>query len=52
MPDPLHVMAKTSQDYHSSMHRIQGEERFRLAEDEHGQVKDVCRTGQRKKGIQ
>jgi hypothetical protein len=49
-PDALHVMAKTSQDYHLSLHRIQGEERFHLAMDEHGRVMDVCRTGQRTKG--
>jgi hypothetical protein len=29
----------------------QGEERFHLALDEHGRVMDVCRTGQRKKGV-
>ncbi len=51
MPDPLHVMAKTSQDYHISMHRIQGEERFHLAMDEQGRVMDVSRSGQRKAGI-
>ena len=50
-PDPLHVMAKTSQDYHISMHRIQGEERFHLAMDEQGRVMDVSRSGQRKTGI-
>jgi hypothetical protein len=49
-PDVLHVMEKTSQDYHISLHRIQGEERYHLALDETGRVMDVCRTGQRKKG--
>jgi hypothetical protein len=52
VPDPLHVMAKTSQDYHLSFHRIQGAERFHLAMDEQGRVMDVSRTWQRKKGIQ
>ena len=50
-PDPLHVMAKTSQDYHISLHRIQGEERFHLAMDEQGRVMDVSHSGQRKAGI-
>ncbi|HEV8060059.1 MAG TPA: metallophosphoesterase family protein [Gemmataceae bacterium] len=50
-PDPLHVMAKTSQDYHISMHRIQGEERFHMAMDEQGRIMDVSHTGQRKAGI-
>lgn len=51
VPNPLHVMAKTSHDYHTTLHRIQGEERFHLAMEEHGRVMDVSRTGQRKKGI-
>lgn len=48
--DPLHVMAKTSDEYHLSLHRIQGEERFHLAMDMDGRVMDVARSGQRKKG--
>src|SRR5262249_9395856 len=50
-PDPVNVMARTSQDYHVSLHRIQGEERFHLAMDEQGRVMDVSRSGQRKAGI-
>jgi acid phosphatase type 7 len=49
--DPLHVMAKTSEDYHLSLHRIQGEERFHMAMDEQGMVMDVSRTGQRLKKL-
>jgi hypothetical protein len=48
--DPLHVMAKTSDEYHLSLHRIQGEERFHLAMDKDGRIMDVARSGQRKKG--
>jgi len=48
--DPLHVMAKTSDEYHLSLHRIQGAERFHLAMDRDGRVMDVARSGQRKKG--
>jgi hypothetical protein len=49
--DKLHVMAKTSEDYHLSLHRIEGETRTHLALDEKGRVMDVSRTGQRKKGL-
>src|SRR5262249_33290407 len=50
-PDRLAYLAATSRDYHLSLHRIQGNERFHLALDEFGKVMDVCRTGQRKSGI-
>jgi len=49
-PDKLAYLAASSMDYHLSLHRIQGEERFHMALDEHGRVMDVCRTGQRKTG--
>jgi hypothetical protein len=49
--DKLHVMAKTSEDYHLSLHRIEGEGRTHLALDEKGRVMDVSRSGQRKKGL-
>ena len=41
----------SSRDYHLSLHRIQGEERFHLALDEDGRVMDVGRTGQRQDGL-
>jgi hypothetical protein len=47
-PEKLDYLAKSSRDYHLSLHRIQGEERFHMAFDENGKVMDVCRTGQRK----
>jgi hypothetical protein len=50
-PEKLAHLAKTSRDYHLSLHRIQGEERFHLALDENGRVMDVCRTAQRKTGL-
>jgi hypothetical protein len=50
-PDKLAYLAASSRDYHLSLHRIQGAERFHLALDEHGRVMDVCRSGQRKAGI-
>jgi hypothetical protein len=50
-PEELPYLAVSSQDYHLSLHRIQGEERFHLALDEFGRVMDICRTGQRKRGL-
>jgi hypothetical protein len=50
-PEKLTHLAAVSQEYHLSLHRIAGEERFHLALDEHGRVMDVCRTGQRKAGL-
>lgn len=50
-PDKLAYLAATSRDYHLSLHRIQGQERFHLAMDENGRVMDVCRTGQRSGGL-
>jgi hypothetical protein len=50
-PERLPHLARTSKDYHLSLHRIQGQERFHLALDETGRVMDVCRTGQRKTGV-
>ncbi|HEY1376542.1 MAG TPA: metallophosphoesterase family protein [Gemmataceae bacterium] len=50
-PDELPYLAASSRDYHLSLHRIQGQERFHLALDEFGRVMDVARTGQRKAGI-
>lgn len=50
-PNPVEKLphlAKTAKDYHVSLHRIQGEERFHLALDERGRVMDTCRSGQRK----
>jgi hypothetical protein len=49
-PEKLSVLAEASKDYHLSLHRIQGDERFHLALDENGRVMDVCRTGQRLSG--
>jgi hypothetical protein len=49
-PDKLSYLAAASRDYHLSLHRLQGEERFHLALDENGRVMDVSRSGQRKAG--
>ncbi|MHB1422330.1 MAG: purple acid phosphatase family protein [Gemmataceae bacterium] len=50
-PDKLSYLAASSRDFHISLHRIQGRERFHLALDEHGRIMDVCRSGQRKSGL-
>jgi hypothetical protein len=49
-PDKIGYLAAASREYHLSLHRIQGEERFHLALDENGRIMDVSRTGQRKSG--
>lgn len=50
-PDQLSYLAKSSSDFHLSLHRLQGKERFHLALDSTGKVMDVARTGQRKQGL-
>jgi hypothetical protein len=50
-PDQLPYLAASSRDFHLSLHRLQGDERFHLALDETGRVMDICRTGQRKAGV-
>jgi hypothetical protein len=50
-PEELAYLAASSRDFHLSLHRLQGEERFHLALDEHGRVMDVCRSAQRRTGI-
>jgi hypothetical protein len=50
-PEQLAYLAKSSRDYHLSLHRIEAEERFHCALDENGRIMDVCRTGQRKSGL-
>jgi acid phosphatase type 7 len=50
-PEKLSYLATSSQDYHLTLHRIQGKERFHLALDENGRVMDAARTGQRKAGV-
>jgi Purple acid Phosphatase, N-terminal domain/Calcineurin-like phosphoesterase len=49
--EKLPHMAALSKDYHLSLHRLQGQERFHLALDEFGRVMDVCRSGQRRQGL-
>jgi hypothetical protein len=49
-PERLPYLAVVGKEYHLSLHRIQGKERFHLALDETGRVMDVCRSGQRKSG--
>jgi acid phosphatase type 7 len=50
-PEKLTMMAEVSQDYHLSVHRLEGEERFHLALGEDGRVMDTCRTAQRSTGL-
>ena len=50
-PEKLSYLATSGTEYHLSLHRIQGEERFHMALDSSGKVMDVSRTAQRKAGI-
>ena len=50
-PDKRPYLAAVSRDYHLSLHRIQGNDRYHLALDELGRVMDVSRTGQRRAGL-
>lgn len=50
-PEKLTHMAAFSSEYHLTLHRIQGNERYHLALDENGRVMDISRTGQRVKGL-
>ena len=50
-PDRLSYLAVAGRDYHLSLHRIQGHERFHLALDEQGRVMDISRTSQRTSGL-
>lgn len=50
-PEKLPYLAVTSRDYHLTLHRIEGQERFHVAIDEHGRIMDVCKTGQRTLGM-
>jgi hypothetical protein len=49
--EKLPILARTHSDYHISLQRIEGRERYHLALDETGRIMDLCRTGQRKKGL-
>jgi acid phosphatase type 7 len=50
-PEKLDYLAASSESYHLSLHRIQGEERFHLALDEDGRVMDASHTTQRRRGL-
>jgi hypothetical protein len=49
-PEKLPFLARSSENYHLSLHRLEGEQRFHMALGEDGNVMDVCRSGQRKPG--
>ncbi|HMP17821.1 MAG TPA: metallophosphoesterase family protein, partial [Gemmatales bacterium] len=46
-PEQLSYLAKSATDFHLSLHRLEGEERYHVAMDATGKVMDVCQTGQR-----
>jgi hypothetical protein len=50
-PERLSHLALVRQDYHLSLHRIEGAQRFHVALAENGRVMDVYQTGQRLRGL-
>jgi hypothetical protein len=50
-PERLSHLAMVRQDYHLSLHRLEGPQRFHVALAENGRVMDVYQTGQRRRGI-
>lgn len=46
-PEKLNYLAAASMDYHLTLHRLQGEQRYHLALDENGRVMDISHTSQR-----
>jgi hypothetical protein len=50
-PEELPIFAASSEDYHLSLHRLEGDERFHRALNENGKVMDICHSGQRTKGV-
>jgi hypothetical protein len=50
-PDQLPYLARSSRAFHLSLHRLEGQQRFHLAFDEHGRVMDVCQSSQRTRGL-
>ncbi len=50
-PEKLGHMAIMAGEYHLTLHRIQGKDRFHMALDETGRVMDVSHSGQRTQGL-
>src|SRR5262249_806173 len=46
-PERRPYLATARQDYHLSLHRLEGEQRFHMALNETGRVIDVCMTRKR-----
>jgi acid phosphatase type 7 len=46
-PEERPYLATASQEYHLSLHRLEGEQRFHLAMNETGRIVDVCTTRKR-----
>jgi acid phosphatase type 7 len=46
-PEHRSYLASASQEYHLSLHRLEGEQRFHLAMSETGRIMDVCTTRKR-----
>jgi len=49
--EKLSYLAVANTEYHLTVHRIQGDQRYHLALDENGRVMDACHTSQRRSGV-
>ena len=46
-PEARPYLAEASTTYHMTLHRLEGEQRFHLALNEHGKILDITRTGKK-----
>lgn len=50
-PEQRPYLAKTSEAYHMTLHRFEGEQRFHMALQENGRVIDICTTRKRPRRV-
>ena len=50
-PEQRPYLAKTSEAYHMTLHRLEGEQRFHMALQENGRVIDICTTRKRPRRV-
>ncbi|AGA30516.1 purple acid phosphatase family protein [Singulisphaera acidiphila] len=50
-PEQRPYLAKTSEAYHMTLHRFEGEQRFHMALQENGRVIDICTTQKRPRRV-
>jgi len=50
-PDQRPYLAASSESYHMTLHRLEGEQRFHVALEETGRIVDICMTRKRPRRI-